>query len=182
MIIIKKVTKQMADFQRVETLYHSAFPKSEQVPMGTLLKRLNREGIDFSAYYDNEKFIGLAYLITFENLTYIWYLAVDPELRSQGYGAQILSFIKENYSKNCIALNLEAENPAASNNNEQRKIRKSFYLRNGYQADDRIVKMGGEELEILFTNGTFDFEDYKKIFKSFWGPILNRFAGPKVVK
>ncbi|MBO1299852.1 hypothetical protein, partial [Enterococcus sp. DIV1271a] len=34
----------------------------------------------------------------------------------------------------------------------------------------------------VFTCGTFDFEDYKKIFKSLWGPILNRFAGPKVVK
>jgi len=98
--------------------------------MGTLLKRSKREGIDFIAYYDEEKFIGLAYLITFENLTYLWYLAVVQDLRSQGYGAQVLSHIKENYPDNCIVLNLEAENPAASNN-EQRKIRKAFYLRNG---------------------------------------------------
>lgn len=52
--------------------------------MGTLLKRSKREGIDFIAYYDEEKFIGLAYLITFENLTYLWYLAVVQDLRSQG--------------------------------------------------------------------------------------------------
>lgn len=54
--------------------------------MGTLLKCSKREGIDFIAYYDEEKFIGLAYLITFENLTYLWYLAVVQDLRSQGYG------------------------------------------------------------------------------------------------
>lgn len=60
--------------------------------MGTLLKRSKREGIDFIAYYDEEKFIGLAYLITFKNLTYLWYLAVVQDLRSQGYGAQVLYY------------------------------------------------------------------------------------------
>ncbi|MGM0147832.1 hypothetical protein IGJ77_001604 [Enterococcus sp. AZ147] len=149
--------------------------------MGTLLKRSKREGIDFIAYYDEEKFIGLAYLITFENLTYLWYLAVVQDLRSQGYGAQVLSHIKENYPDNCIVLNLEAENPAASNN-EQRKIRKAFYLRNGYRPDHHIVKMGGEKLEILFTNGVFEIENYQKIFKRFWGPILNILAGTNIVK
>ena len=61
---------------------------------------------------------------------FILYLAVNQELRSRGYGGEILHYAYAQAGKRNIILNVERLD-AAADNYEQRRKRVSFYEKNG---------------------------------------------------
>jgi len=174
------ITKKTKDFQTVKELYLSAFPKSERAPMWFLLKRTNREGIEFYAYYDQEVFAGFSYTITQGDLTFLLYIAVNGNSRSKGYGAQMMNEIKNRYPNNRIVLNIEAEDEKAPNN-EQRKKRKNFYVRNGYLSTEFSLKKGDDVFEVMCNNGTCTVAEFQWLFKNFLGPMLYPFHKPEIL-
>ena len=175
-----QVTKKLKDFQVIKALHASAFPGSQYVPMTFLLRRAKRNTINFNAYYDEDIFVGFAYTVTLNDLTYLFVFAIQSDIRSKGYGTQILNLIKEAYPTNRIVLNMLALDPKASDN-EQRKRREKFYLKNGYSFADFSCEMNGNKLVVLFQNKTCTPEEFLAIFKEFWGPILFAFFKPKIM-
>ena len=67
-----------------------------------------------------------------DDLVYIYYLAVDPELRGRGYGGQILELLKQSHPGGPIALDIESRKRNADNA-KQREARRKFYLDNGFK-------------------------------------------------
>ena len=53
----KQITATNADDQ-IKQLYESAFPVEEQIPWDDLLRLISEMGLDFTAYYEGEDFIG----------------------------------------------------------------------------------------------------------------------------
>ena len=175
---ITKDAKALLDFKQV---YFSSFPKSEQTPIWFLLQRAKRANISFCAYYDGDIFAGFSYIIVQDDLTYIQYLAVNANIRSKGYGSQILNHIKERYPNNRMILAIETEDETAANNEERIK-RKKFYVKNGYASAGFSMKTNGNVFEALVYNGTCSFEEFQALFKKYMGFPLYLFYNPKVIR
>jgi len=175
---ITKDSKNLFDFKKV---YFSAFPRSEQTPIWFLLLKAKRDDIDFFAYYDDGVFAGFSYIITHGNLTFIQYIAVSANIRSKGYGTQIMSEIRKRYPGNRIILCIEAEDEKAVNN-EQRKRRKSFYLKNGYSSANIMMKTNGIIFETLISDGTCSFKEFLMLYKEYLGFLLYIFYKPKMIR
>jgi len=174
---IKNDPQTLAD---VEQLYNQAFPKQEQAPLPFLINETKRETIQFTAYYDGDDFVGLTYTLTYNDMTYLWYLAAATELRGKGYGSQILKQLREAYPNNRLILNLDVQDESA-NDSEIRKKRQAFYLKNGYELTNYECIFNKNHLNVMTTNGAITADEYLSIFKNNFGPIMKLFMKPKII-
>lgn len=85
-----------------------------------------RELADFYAYYDGDDFVGLAYVLQNEDVVYLFFLAVNPQIRSRGYGSEILQDIKKIAGSRPVVLAIEPMDEKADNF-DQRLKRVRFY-------------------------------------------------------
>ena len=131
-LLTQIVSENHKDINMISSLYESAFPDDEKAPFDTLLQRTKKGNVEFVGYYDHETFIGFTYLIHDNNLHYIFYFAILDEYRNKGYGTKILNMLKEKYKNETIFFEIEVLDCNADNY-EERKRRKDFYLRNGFQ-------------------------------------------------
>ena len=179
MLSAQPITKDFKDLGLFNDLYKSAFPKSERAPMAFLFQRAKKDMVKFTAYYDEATFVGFSYTITVGDLTYLLYLAIQTNIRSKGYGAQILSNIKEQHPDNRIVLNIEIEDEKADNNAERIR-RKSFYLKNGYNLTKIHFEMNKNKFDVLVNNGTCTAEEFKLLFKTYMGTLPYAIYRPKI--
>ena len=166
----KQITATNADNQ-IKQLYESAFPENEQILWDDLLQLIGEMGLDFTAYYEGEDFIGFTIVYPRPSFNWYWYFAVLPELRGQGKGQEILTTLIEKYEgKTCV---LDMESPRQEcDNKAQRERRHKFYLRNGFR--DTNVYRCWDDLEMtimMMGEGTFTMQDWDDIvgeLRKFW--------------
>lgn len=161
---IRPVNKNLKEYNKIKKLMLTSFPKNERYPMWLLELLSKRKCIDFSAFYDEEKFCGLTYSISSDKMTFLLYLAVNAEVRSKGYGSEILSCLKKSVPENIVVFNVEKPNTNADNN-EQRIKRVNFYLKNGFQTTNYELVDGNDIYSVLASDKNFSLEDYKNIMK-----------------
>lgn len=142
MLTMKKVPMFGATTHNVKRLYETAFPVEQRVPFWSLRLHSNMNGMEIVAYYDEDVFCGFACLLATEKAVYLYYIAVADGQRKKGYGTQILDDLKQRYPEKTIALDIEARDPRA-NDNEKRAARRAFYLKNGFKASGFGFKDGG---------------------------------------
>ena len=82
---------------KIEELYLNSFPKEERFPFWILEECSKENNSDLYGIIDNDKLIGMCYLVNCSNAYYLMYLAVEPNLRNQNYGSRILMDLKEKY-------------------------------------------------------------------------------------
>ena len=178
--ITKAIKNDQKTFDQVKQLYSTAFPKQEQAPLNFLINETKRETIRFDAYYDGDMFVGLTYTLTYDDMTYLWYLAASAEVRGQGYGSQILQHLRETYPNNRIILNLDVQDESARDS-EIRKKRKEFYIKNGYTTADYACIFNKNHLDVMTVGGNVTSSEFLSIFKNNFGPIMRLFIKPKIV-
>lgn len=61
---------------KIEKLYLSAFPKEERFPFWILEECSQEDNSDLCAILDNDKFIGMCYIVNCDDAHYLMYLAV----------------------------------------------------------------------------------------------------------
>lgn len=166
MLTVKTVTKQLPDFSQVAAVYKKSFPAEEQMPFWLMRLFAVRKRVDFLAFYDQEEFCGLTYLVHNEQLVFVFYLATAPNQRSKGYGSQILNWIQTNYPQQGLVLTIETVD-AAYADYAQRKRRQSFYFKNGLRDTGYRVKEFGVLYDVLTDDANFSFEAYQKLLKDF---------------
>ena len=132
----------------IEKLYLNSFPKEERFPFWILDECSKEDNSDLLAILDNNKFIGMCYLVNCNNAYYLMYLAVEPELRNQNYGSQILMDLSEKYK----TLFLSVDEPI----DDISIRRKNFYLRNGFYDTNRYYEDTGVNYEVLCTNPEYE--------------------------
>lgn len=180
MLETKRITRGFADIDRIEDLYVTSFPENERTPMRILLWRAKRKHVDFFAFYDEDAFVGMSYMITENGATYVLYLAVNGQMRSKGYGTRILEHISALHPANKIILDTEPLDDSAANS-KQRQKRRAFYFRNGFAAAGFTMVEGGEAYEVLVKNGRCTPSECIALFKRFSGMLLAPFVRPKFV-
>ena len=169
-----EVTKKSPWFPQVKALYESAFPANERIPIKHLLDdKIKRE---FWAFLDGDLFCGFSNSITHGSITNIIYFAVMPELRSRGYGSQILQAIRRQHPDTRIVVDIEVEEDSKDAEElKRRNRRREFYTRNGFDASPVDYVWQGEHYRLLSAGGPVT----EKEFRDFWKEILKDIPGAK---
>lgn len=166
----KRITAANAD-EQIRQLYETAFPEEEQIPWDDLMRLIGEMHLDFTAYYDGDTFVGFTIIYPRPSFTWYWYFAVRDELRSKGYGQQILSNVIERYKGQTTVFDMESPRQECANS-EQRKRRHKFYLRNGFRDTNVYRRFDEVEMTIMMMGeGSFTINDWNDItneLKQFW--------------
>ncbi|GAF39972.1 hypothetical protein FC83_GL002987 [Agrilactobacillus composti DSM 18527 = JCM 14202] len=174
------VSTKMADYESLKQLYLRAFPREERFPLFFLIRQTKKAGIRFQAWYDGPTFVGLTYIITYQGMTYLLFLAVNDQIRSKGYGSQILKAIAKIYRGNTITLLME-EVVTSAPNYQQRLKRQEFYFKNGFRDSRHTTVEYGVKYQMLVLGSDFTAKQYRDLFIYFVGPFVYRFYGTDVV-
>ena len=167
----KQITKANANDEQLKLLYQTAFPENEQIPWDDLISLIDQMNLDFTAYYEDDKFIGFTILFPHKKFNWFWYFAVIPELRGQGKGQKILTYLIEKYKEKNVVLDMESPKQEC-NNKEQRIRRHDFYIRNGFRDTNLYRKYDNLEMTIMILgNYIFTMQDWNNIvseLRKFW--------------
>lgn len=165
-ISVMPVSCGLAEYPEILHLMKTAFPKNEQIPMLLLKLLALRKNVNFYTFYSEADFCGILYTVENEKYVFVLYLAVNENIRSKGYGKQILEWLRKNTNKN-IVLNVEAACSSAVNA-EQREKRIAFYQRNNITDTGYTFFDDGERYAVLASDPeTFDVREYENLLKRF---------------
>ena len=155
--------------KEVEKLYLEAFPQEERFPFWILEECSKEDNSLLLAILDNDKFIGMCYLVNCNDAYYLMYLAVEPELRNNNYGSKILNDLKEKYK----TLFLSVDEPVTDISIR----RKNFYLRNGFYDTNKYYEDTGVNYEVLCTNPEYEITNDNMQMR-----YLNMTSKPEIFK
>ena len=150
--------------REVSSLLESAFPEDERPPTKYFFKSLEKKENKLYAYYLDNTFIGFAFLSFYQDVCYIFFLAVVEEYRHQGFGGQIIEDIKKEYSDKVLLLCYEEVDPKYPNY-EERVIRQKFYFSHGFKPNKLKTNEYGVIYETAYIGShQVDFTSYQEIF------------------
>lgn len=161
-LYMKKITIDFEEIDKWEEINNNAFPKEERMEIKQMQDLITENIFEIWAFYDKDEFVGYCVVITDEKVAYIFFLAIDSDKRSMGYGSEGLSLIKEQYSNCQVVVDLEAIEEEVPNI-AQRKTRKKFYLRNGFHETLYYLKYRGMNMEVLCASEFFDKDIFQHL-------------------
>lgn len=166
MIRFEKIDENTNNLEEIKQLYLDAFPFEERIPFYIMVLVGNDKGVEFLSIYDDDTWLGFIHTLVGDELSYIFYFAIDNRLRRSGYGSKILHEYKKIHPRLSLAIEPIEEN---SDNIKQRGKRLEFYKKNGFETlDTKVVEMG-IEFELMGAKGMEIKEsDYKKLVKKFF--------------
>lgn len=103
--------------------------------------------------------------MTYEDLAYLFFLAISPSFRSKGYGSRAIQWLKTHYPDKKHVVDFEMLDESASNS-AQREKRRRFYLRNGYKETGFFLSYLGVYYEVFCMDDDFDTEAFKKMMST----------------
>ncbi|AFR22555.1 GNAT family N-acetyltransferase [Lactobacillus helveticus] len=136
-----------------------AFPAWERFSMFSLLAMSLHRNVKFHAIYNEDQFCGITYYAENDKTVYLTYLAINEELRGQGYGSKILTMLEDRFLDKQIVIDIEPVTSKAKNY-KQRVSRLKFYKRNGFHRTDQKLKDPDGEFEALTTGKKLDKESF----------------------
>ena len=158
MLSMKSISNASEELKKARALYYRAFPKNERRSFPELVE--NRFGsTEVFCFYDGETFVGIACLLNTPTISHIIYLAVDESLRGNGYGSKALELLHQSKPGKKIMVDIEVPDELAENV-EQRRMRKKFYLRAGYEETPVKYEWRHEDYEILSFGGQISEAEY----------------------
>ena len=142
-------------------LYDKAFPEQEKKPLQVMENLVADGKMEMLAMVYEDEFVGLAInLIDAEqDRARLDYYAIAPEKRNYGYGSRGLEALLKKFKNHKYIFEIETQDEKAENA-EERKKRKSFYLRNGLQETGLFVNVYDTDFEILTPDGELTFWEY----------------------
>lgn len=149
-------------YTQVRDIYIKSFPEDERYI--SLEKMIERKNTKLYCLVEKEIVLGIMYLIMYNDMIFLLYLAIDNKKRSKGYGSYLLKWCLKKYTDKKIYLNIEEVNKEAIDY-EIRKKRLDFYLKNGFFLTNYISKEEVQNFNILSNNTKIDINEYKKLDK-----------------
>ncbi len=164
-LIEKNITKKLKDYDEIGEFMKRVFPKEELMPMWLICLVSKMKNYNFKAYYDGEMFVGLLFTINSKDSLFVFYIAVNDEVQSKGYGTKLLAELFRQYPDKPISLFIETMDDTQATNYQQRVKRLTFYKRNGFYHTG--IKAGTKTpfIDILSTNENFSVKEAKKLLR-----------------
>lgn len=159
---VEPVVENGPYWEDVGRLAREAFPPGEYFSPRKLMRMAQADDFDFWKILVGSAFVGFMVVKTYDDLAYLFFLAIDPSHRSKGYGARVLARVRTLYPQKRLILDFEMLDETAANS-EQRKKRRAFYLRNGFQETGWFVSYNNIDFEIVSADGCLDLEKYKAL-------------------
>lgn len=125
------------EIESVRRIYESSFPECERADFDKLLRHRERGCSRLLGIYDGP-LRGFSYVMYDESIVFILYLAVDERSRGRGLGSSAIDDIRRMFPGRRIFLNIEPPDEGVPER-EIRMRRKSFYERNGFEAEGRLL-------------------------------------------
>ena len=168
---LKRVKSSLPEYNKVKELYLTAFPPEERPPFSLIISKTGREDVDFWAIYADGRWIGLAYVISHGDLSYLYYLAVSESVRGRGCGSAIMRTLLRMYEGQRLFLALEQLDESAANNNERIK-RRQFYSKNGLIPVNCMIREGSVIYDVMGTSETLSPDECQKLMSGYFGRLL----------
>ena len=165
--------------KELRELYHTAFPKEEQMPWFLLRLLSLRAGMGVEGYYADGSLRGFTFSASTDKVLFVLFLAVPEGQRGQGWGSALLEKLKKDNPGRTIVLNVELLDPQAENY-DQRLQRMRFYKKNGFFDTGYDIDEVGGTFRVLATQQRLDVEAYLQVFRKisfgFWRPYIRKGA------
>lgn len=152
---MEPITPQSRFWNRVGLLAKEAFPPEEYLAPEELVRMAQSDSFDFWALTDQDQFVGFMVVMTYQTLSYLFFLAIEPALRSRGYGSCALEALRQRYPAHTQVVDFEMLDPHAANS-RQREKRRAFYARNGYRETGLFLRYLGVDYEVFCQGAAFD--------------------------
>lgn len=159
------ITEQSPCWAQVCALTQEAFPPEEYLPPVQLVRMAQQPDFDFLALRDGGRFVGFAAVQLHGSLCYLFFLAIAPDCRGQGYGGRAVKTLCALYPGRQQVVDLEMLDPAAANS-RQRERRRDFYLRCGYKPTGQFLSYLGVDYEVLCMDDAFDAPAFRALMAS----------------
>ena len=159
------ITEKSRYWEDINRLAKEAFPPEEYLAPEKLVEMTKIDNVDFLALNEEGLLVGFMVVKVYKNLVYLFFLAIEPSFRSKGYGSRAIETLKARYpgKKQIVDFEMIDENAV---NNEQRKKRRDFYLRNGYKETGLFLSYFGVDYEVFCMDNDFNAEDFKEMMNT----------------
>lgn len=133
---------------QIKEIYEISFPKSEKFPFWVLKQcaKENNVRLDAIIDHDTDKIIGMSFLIFYDDIAYLMYVAIDKKYRNKGFGSLVLRDLILRQVD--VSILLCIERPSAKKEDIKAR-RKYFYLRNGFYETGCFIEDSDVEYEFL---------------------------------
>lgn len=180
-LALSELHKDSLELPQVEKLYTCSFPEVECHSVEKLLDVCKKWNCLWLIFKENNSMVGMAYMIEFDDIAFLLYLAVKPNVRNKGYGKKILGLLHPKYESQEIILLIE--NVHEDNDNmEFRLRRRNFYLRNGYYDSNYVqpTNDGTDNYDITTNSQDFDLAKWERFTSNY--PMDANFGKPYKAK
>ncbi len=161
----KKLSRKLSNYKEICQFMKRVFPKEELMPMWLIILLTLKKNYDFNVYYDNDLFVGILFTIESEDTLFVFYIAVNDEIHSKGYGSKLLQILFDKYPNKSITLFIETMEDKSAKNYEQRVKRLTFYERNGFIHTGIKAGFKTPFIDILSTDKNYDTVKAKRLIK-----------------
>lgn len=171
-----EISENRAYKKAVKKLYKQAFPLNERAPFFIINKLAKTDQANCFAISDGDSFVGMAYCVLYKDIVYVFYLAIEKDLRGQGYGSRILATLRQMYADKRIILMAE-ESTDAYKDVEARLKRKQFYYANGLVELNYKVEEFGVVYDMLGfadNSSVVSGQEYMALMRHYWGDAMYR--------
>lgn len=136
------------DQSQIKEIYETSFSKSEKFPFWVLKQcaKENNVRLDSIIDHNTDKIIGMSFLISYDDIAYLMYVAIDKKYRNKGFGSLVLRDLILRQADTSILLCIEKP---STEKEDIKARRKGFYLRNGFYETGCFIEDTGVEYEFL---------------------------------
>ena len=153
----------------IEPLYISAFPEEERPPAFIFFDKCLEKGNELYGVYENNEFIGFTNVLSYKDISYIFFLAVSLDKRNQGYGSKILQSVL-NLNKEMTYFLCYEEIDEKYPDNSLRIKRREFYYRNGFKDNKLKTREYGVYYDTCYQGKHLvSFDDYLELMIARYG-------------
>lgn len=167
MVYLQDATK--TDLTAIKSLYKRAFPRLERKSFALIERKVREGAARILAVKDNEEFCGLMITAINNDVMLLDYFAIVEEARERSIGSQALTEFLERFSGDYKVF-LEIELPNGEDDLKRR--RKNFYLRNGLKESGIEVTLCSVPMELLYYTKVVSFNEYQGLYQAVFGDKL----------
>lgn len=133
---------------KIKEIYENSFPNSERFPFWIIKECAKENNVRLDAIIDHktDKIIGMRFLIFYDDIVYLMYMAIDKKCRNKGFGSFVLRDLILHQVYETILLCIEKP---TKDTDDIKTHRKDFYLRNGFYETGCFIEDTGVEYEFL---------------------------------